>query len=308
MKTTLLIMAAGIGSRFGTGIKQLAKVDKANHIIMDYSVHDAIDAGFNEIIFIIRRDIEEEFKEVIVNRIEAICSVHNVAVYYAFQDINAIPGTKPVDRIKPWGTGQAVLAAQKLIHNSFAVINADDYYGKEAYRVMHDWLVLEHESNAYAMAGFVLKNKLSDNGGVTRGVCQVAEGHTHLLDVVETSNIVKANGGAEADGKVLDPDRYVSMNFWGFPGNPPEFLSVLEKGFADFFKTEVERNPLKSEYLLPTIIGGMLRAGECTVKVLPTNDTWYGMTYREDVKVVTESFCEMIKAGKYREDLYSDLM
>ena len=173
---------------------------------------------------------------------------------------------------------------------------------------MHDWLVLEHESNAYAMAGFVLKNTLSDNGGVTRGVCQVAEGHTHLLDVVETSNIVKANGGAEADGKVLDPDRYVSMNFWGFPGNPPEFLSVLEKGFADFFKTEVERNALKSEYLLTTIIGGMLRAGECTVKVLPTNDTWYGMTYREDVKVVTESFCEMIKAGKYREDLYSDLM
>lgn len=308
MKTTLLIMAAGIGSRFGTGIKQLAKVDVANHIIMDYSIHDAIEAGFNEIIFIIRRDIEEEFKEVIGDRIEEICSTHSVNVSYAFQDINDIPGVKPADRTKPWGTGQAVLAAKNLINNPFAVINADDYYGKEAYRVMHDWLVLEHEPNAYAMAGFILKNTLSDNGGVTRGVCQVADGHTHLTDVVETSNIVKVNGVAEADGKVLDPDSFVSMNFWGFPGNPPGFLNVLTEGFVEFFKTEVECNPLKSEYLLPTIIGGMLRAGECTVKVLPTNDTWYGMTYKEDVAAVTESFGEMIKAGLYKEDLYSDLM
>ncbi|RBR27789.1 hypothetical protein EB06_02096 [Enterococcus cecorum] len=286
MKTSLLIMAAGIGSRFGTGIKQLAKVDEANHIIMDYSIHDAIEAGFDELIFIIRRDIEEEFKSVIENRIEAICSAHNVAVKYAFQDINDIPGTKPAERTKPWGTGQAVLAAKNLINNSFTVINADDYYGKEAYRVMHDWLVLEHEPNAYAMAGFILKNTLSDNGGVTRGVCQVADGHTHLTDVVETSNILKVNGGAEADRKALDPETYVSMNFWGFPGNPPEFLSALEKGFVNFFKTDVECNPLKSEYLLPTIIGGMLRAGECTVKVLPTNDTWYGMTFKEDIEFV----------------------
>lgn len=300
-------MAAGIGSRFGTGIKQLATVDSSSHIIMDYSIHDAIEAGFNEIIFIIRRDIEEEFKEVIGNRIEKICSAHNVGVKYAFQDINDIPGTIPTDRTKPWGTGQAVLAAKELIHNPFAVINADDYYGKEAYRVMHDWLILEHEPNAYAMAGFILKNTLSDNGGVTRGVCEVAEGHTHISNVVETSNIVKVSGGAEADGKVLDPDSFVSMNFWGFPGNPPEFLSVLEKGFVDFFKNTVPSNPLKSEYLLPTIIGGMLRAGQCTVKVLPTNDTWYGMTYKEDVASVTESFGEMIKAEKYSEDLYSDL-
>ena len=306
MKTTLLIMAAGIGSRFGTGIKQLAKVDKANHIIMDYSIHDAIEAGFNEIIFIIRRDIEEGFKTVIGERIEEICSAHNVAVKYAFQDINDIPGTKPTERTKPWGTGQAVLAAKDLINNPFAVINADDYYGKEAYRVMHEWLVLDHEPNAYAMAGFILKNTLSDNGGVTRGVCQVADGHTHLSDVVETSNIVKSGSGAEADGKVLDPESYVSMIFWGFPGNPPEFLNVLSSGFVEFFKNTVPSNPLKSEYLLPTIIGGMLRAGECTVKVLPTNDTWYGMTYKEDVVAVTESFGEMIKTGTYKEDLYSD--
>ena len=306
-KTSLLIMAAGIGSRFGTGIKQLATVDNQSHIIMDYSIHDAVEAGFNEIIFIIRRDIEEEFKEVIGNRIEAICSDHNVSVSYAFQDINDIPGAKPTDRTKPWGTGQAVLAAKELIHNPFAVINADDYYGKEAYRVMHDWLVAEHANNAYSMAGFILKNTLSDNGGVTRGVCEVAEGHTHISNVVETSNIVKTPYGAETDGKVLDPESYVSMNFWGFPGNPPEFLNVLSSGFVDFFKTEVVENPLKAEYLLPTIIGGKLRNGECTVKVLPTNDTWYGMTYKEDVAAVTESFGEMIKAGKYKEDLYSDL-
>ena len=307
MKTTLLIMAAGIGSRFGTGIKQLAKVDEENHIIMDYSIHDAIEAGFNKIIFIIRRDIEEEFKTVIGNRIESVCSSHGVAVKYAFQDINDIPGIKPADRTKPWGTGQAVLAAKELIHNPFAVINADDYYGKEAYRVMHEWLVLEHESNAYAMAGFILKNTLSDNGGVTRGVCQVADGHTHLSDVVETGNIVKTSTGAEADGKVLNPDSFVSMNFWGFPGNPPEFLNVLTEGFVDFFRNTVPSNPLKSEYLLPTIIGGMLRAGECTVKVLPTNDTWYGMTYKEDVEAVQNAFKGLIESGLYKEDLYSDL-
>lgn len=236
-----------------------------------------------------------------------MCTSHGVTVKYAFQDINDIPETKPAERTKPWGTGQAVLAAKDMINNSFTVINADDYYGKEAYRVMHDWLVLEHEPNAYAMAGFILKNTLSDNGGVTRGVCQVADGHTHLTDVVETSNTLKVNGGAEADGKALDPEAYVSMNFWGFPGNPPEFLSELEKGFVNFFKTDVERNPLKSEYLLPTIIGGMLRAGECTVKVLPTNDTWYGITFKEDVEFVQNAFKELIQSGLYKEDLYSDL-
>lgn len=245
MKTTLLIMAAGIGSRFGTGIKQLAKVDSNSHIIMDYSIHDAIEAGFNKIIFIIRRDIEEEFKSVIGDRIERTCAENNVEVDYAYQSLSSIPELNETtkeqikDRTKPWGTGQAVLAAQDLISTPFAVINADDYYGKEAYRAMHEWLSQEHKSNAYAMAGFILKNTLSDNGGVTRGVCKVEDGHTHVTDVVETKNIVKVNGGAEADGKSLDPESFVSMNFWGFPGNPPEFLKVLEEGFVEFFETEV---------------------------------------------------------------------
>lgn len=307
MKTTLLIMAAGIGSRFGTGIKQLATVDPSNHIIMNYSIHDAIEAGFNKIIFIIRRDIEAEFKEVIGDRIEKICGEHGVEVDYVYQSIDEIPGELPAGRIKPWGTGQAVLAAKELIDSPFAVINADDYYGKKAYRAMHEWLVQEHEDNAYAMAGFVLKNTLSDNGGVTRGVCKVEDGHTHVTDVVETKNIVKVNGGVETDGVVLDPESFVSMNFWGFPGNPPEFLKVLEDGFVKFFKKDVVKNPMNAEYLLPTIIGGMLREGSCTVKALPTNDTWYGMTYHEDVAVVKEAFAELLKAGLYKEDLFSDL-
>ena len=170
MKTTLLIMAAGIGSRFGTGIKQLEPVDASNHIIMDYSIHDAIEAGFNHVVFIIRKDIEKEFKEVIGERIASICSSHNVTVDYAFQDINDIPGTLPEGRTKPWGTGQAVLAAKKVLDTPFIVINADDYYGKEGFKAVHEYLVNGGKS---CMAGFVLKNTLSDNGGVTRGVCKM---------------------------------------------------------------------------------------------------------------------------------------
>ena len=306
-ETTLVIMAAGIGSRFGTGIKQLATVDAAKHIIMDYSIHDAMEAGFNRIVFVIRRDIEAEFRKVIGERLEAVCHDFGVEITYAFQEINAIPGVLPAGRTKPWGTGQAVLAAKALVSTPFAVINADDYYGKEAFRSMHDWLLEEHQPNAYAMAGFVLKNTLSDNGGVTRGVCQVEKEHHHVLDVLETGNIVKTPAGVEANGVPIDPESFVSMNFWGFPGNPPAFLRALEEGFADFFESVVPENPLKAEYLLPVIIGGMLRSGACTVRLLPTGDTWYGMTYREDVPAVREAFGRLLKAGVYREDLFSDL-
>ena len=172
MNTTLLIMAAGIGSRFETGIKQLEPVDASNHIIMDYSIHDAIEAGFNHVVFIIRKDIEKEFKEVIGDRVAAICSAHNVTVDYAFQDIKDIPGTLPEGRTKPWGTGQAVLAAKKVIKTPLIVINADDYYGKEGFKAVHEYLVNGGKS---CMAGFVLKNTLSDNGGVTRGICKMDE-------------------------------------------------------------------------------------------------------------------------------------
>ena len=273
--TTLLIMAAGIGSRFGTGIKQLEPVDDANHIIMDYSIHDAIEAGFNHVVFIIRKDIEKEFKEVIGDRIAAICSSHNVTVDYAFQDINDIPGELPAGRTKPWGTGQAVLAAKKVIKTPFIVINADDYYGKEGFKAVHEYLVNGGKS---CMAGFVLKNTLSDNGGVTRGICKMDE-NGNLTEVVETKNIVKTAAGAEAEGMAVDVDSLVSMNMWGLT---PDFLTTLEEGFKEFFEKEVPGNPLKAEYLIPIFIGELLEHGKISVKVLKTNDTWY-QKFKESV-------------------------
>lgn len=293
-------MAAGIGSRFGGGIKQLEPVDAQNHIIMDYSVHDAIEAGFNHVIFIIRKDIETEFKEVIGNRIASICAKYDVTVDYAFQDMNDIPGELPEGRTKPWGTGQAVLAAKDLIHTPFIVINADDYYGKEGFRAVHEYLV---QGGKACMAGFVLKNTLSDNGAVTRGVCKM-DNENNLTEVEETKNIVKTAAGAEAEGRTLDMDSLVSMNMWGLT---QDFIKTLEDGFKEFFEKEVPVNPLKSEYLIPIYIGELLAEGKMSVKVLRTNDTWYGMTYKEDVAAVKESFREMLEKGVYKEDLYSDL-
>ncbi|MCD8225318.1 MAG: nucleotidyltransferase [Clostridiales bacterium] len=310
--TTLLIMAAGIGSRFGTGIKQLEPVGLNGEIIMDYSIHDAIEAGFDKIVFIIRPDIEADFKERIGDRVEKVCVRLGVTVAYTFQTLPDIPrpNTVPEGRTKPWGTGQAVLSAKPFIHEPFLVINADDYYGKTAFRRMRDWLSHEHADNAIAMAGFILKNTLSDHGSVTRGICKVEKGHSHALDVVETGNILKTAAGAEADGVALDPDSYVSMNFWGFParaGMDPSYMGMLEEGFVDFFKTTVPSNPQKAEYLLPTHIGGLLREGKVTLKILETNDKWFGITYQEDKAAVTESIRSLIESGVYAEDLYSDL-
>ena len=300
MQTTLLIMAAGIGSRFGGGIKQLEPVDEQGHIIMDYSIHDAIEAGFNKVVFIIRKDIENEFKDVIGNRIEAVCKAHSVTVEYVFQDINDIPGELPKGRTKPWGTGQAVLAAKDVLTTPFVVINADDYYGKEGFCEVHDYLVKGGQS---CMAGFVLKNTLSDNGGVTRGICKMDE-HNDLTEVVETSNIVKTVDGAEVDGVKLDTESLVSMNMWGLR---PEFLENLEEGFAEFFEKVVPGNPMKAEFLIPTFIGELLAEDKMSVKVLRTNDTWYGMTYKEDVAVVKESFRDMLERGVYKEELFWDI-
>ena len=300
MQTTLLIMAAGIGSRFGGGIKQLEPVDEQGHIIMDYSIHDAIEAGFNKVVFIIRRDIEKEFKDVIGDRIEAVCREHSVTVDYAFQDIRDIPCDFPEGRTKPWGTGQAVLAAKDVLTTPFVVINADDYYGKEGFREVHDYLVNGGQS---CMAGFVLKNTLSDNGGVTRGICKMDE-YNNLTEIVETSNIVKNAEGAEADGVKLDTESLVSMNMWGLA---PEFLKTLESGFQYFFEKVVPENLIKAEFLIPTFIGELLTEGRISVKVLRTNDTWYGMTYKEDVAAVKDSFREMLEKGIYREELFADL-
>lgn len=334
MKTTLLIMAAGIGSRYqktkdakNTGstsaIKQLEPVGLHDEIIMDYSIHDAIEAGFNKIVFIIRPDIEVDFKERIGDRVEKICDRLGVEVCYCFQTLTDIPQghTVPEGRTKPWGTGQAVLSAKSLIHEPFAVINADDYYGKTAFRKIHDWLILPHASQAIAMAGFILKNTLSEHGSVTRGVCKLAEGHTHVIDVVETGGIIRT---VDVDGKigaavqnaegsdvqVLDPESYVSMNFWGFPakeGSDPWYMDILDQNFADFFQETVPDNLLKAEYLLPTQIGGLLREGKVTVKVLETGDNWFGVTYQEDKAAVVENIRGLIERGVYAEELYSDL-
>lgn len=300
MKTTLLIMAAGIGSRFGEGIKQLEPVDNNNHIIMDYSIHDAIEAGFNEVVFIIRKDIEKEFKKVIGDRISDACAKYKVTVNYAFQDINDIPGILPEGRTKPWGTGQAVLSAKNIINSPFAVINADDYYGKEAFKAVHEFLVNGGKS---CMAGFVLKNTLSDNGSVTRGICKM-DSDNNLTEIIETKNIVKTIGGAIADDQVLDIDSLVSMNMWGLT---PDFLDALEYGFKVFFDEEVSQEPLKSEFLIPVCIGQLLEQGKMNVKVLRTDDTWYGMTYKDDVITVKEKFNEMLENNFYSEELFNDI-
>ena len=308
MKTALVIMAAGIGSRFGGGIKQLAAVGPNGEIIMDYSIHDAIEAGFNKIVFIIRRDIEDAFREAIGNRIETICAALGVEIAYAYQALDALPEgvSLPEGRTKPWGTGQAVLACKGLLQEPFAVINADDYYGKEAFVKLHDFLqgYTPDAPGKLSMAGFVLKNTLSDNGAVTRGICKMSE-DGFLTGVDETSGIEKTpGGGAAAGGKTVDPESLCSMNMWGLT---PEFVDLLDAGFAEFFRTAASANPMKAEFLLPIYIDELLHNGTVSVKVLPTADRWFGVTYAEDKPVVIDSFAKLIEAGVYRKDLFSDL-
>lgn len=301
-KTTLVIMAAGIGSRFGEGIKQLTPVGPSGEIIMDYSIHDAIEAGFNKVVFIIRRDLEKDFKEIIGNRIEK-----KIEVAYAYQALEDIPEgfSVPEGRKKPWGTGQAVLCCKELVDTPFMVINADDYYGKEAFVKIHDYLVQDRPSTGkydICMAGFILKNTLSDNGVVTRGVC-VASGD-QLKTVHETSDIGKDAAGrvtGEYGGVVseLDPDSYVSMNMWGFT---PDFMQELESGFKEFLKG-VGENALKQEYLLPGVVDDLLQAGKAEVKILETQDKWFGVTYQADKQTVVDAFRELVEKGVYPENI-----
>ena len=304
--TALVVMAAGIGSRFGGGIKQLAPVGPNGEIIMDYSIHDALEAGFNKIVFIIRKDIEEEFRTVIGNRMEKIADVS-----YVFQDMHDLPEgfTCPEDRKKPWGTGQAVLACRKTLNIPFAVINADDYYGKEAFVKLHDFLVgyTPEKANQFCMAGFILKNTLSENGAVTRGICETNE-EGYLTAVHETSNIVKTSEGAavDNDGQLtsINAESYASMNMWGLT---PEFMQILEDGFKEFFANMGNKDIMKAEYLLPIYIDELLQAGRVSVKVLDTNDKWFGVTYKEDKDYVVKSFAKLIEAGVYQKNLFKDL-
>ena len=302
-KVTLVVMAAGIGSRFGGGIKQLEAVGPNGEIIMDYSIHDALEAGFNKVVFVIRKDLDKDFKEIICRRMEKL-----VEVEYAYQELNDIPERfqkKTEGRKKPWGTGQAILCCKDVVDEPFLVINADDYYGKEAYREAYAYLTGRKDDNAYeaCMVGFVLKNTLSDNGGVTRGVCKVDE-HRMLSEIVETSNIVKTAEGAAVqtkDGAVpIDVESEVSMNMWGLS---PKFFEVLDKGFDEFLE-KLDPENLKGEYLLPTIIGDLLKEGKMKVEVRKSHDEWFGVTYKEDKPDVVASIQKLITDGVYPEKLF----
>ncbi|HAZ91473.1 MAG TPA: nucleotidyltransferase, partial [Eubacterium sp.] len=296
-KTSLVIMAAGMGSRFGGGIKQLEPMGPHGEIIMDYSIHDAIEAGFDEVVIVTRPDLLDILKETIGNRLEK-----KVAVKYVFQKLEDIPSkySVPADRKKPWGTGQAVLACKGVIDNPFLVINADDYYGKKAFRLIHDYLVSGKKSGKefdFCMAGFILGNTLSDNGTVTRGVCKVDD-DMNLVTVTETSGLIKNGDVASSETGDVALDSYVSMNMWGFDSN---FLAELERGFDEFLSVSCE--DVKSEYLLPKVVDALIKSGRASVKVLETDDKWFGVTYKEDKPVVVESLDKLIKAGLYPENL-----
>lgn len=301
-KATLVIMAAGIGSRFGGGIKQLEPVGPSGEIIMDYSIFDALEAGFDKVVFVIRKDLEKDFREVIGNRIEK-----HVHVEYAFQELNDIPEKylhKAKDRAKPWGTGQAILCCKDVVDEPFLVINADDYYGKQAYVKAFEYLTQDEKAeNELCMIGFVLKNTLSDNGTVTRGICKVDENQM-LSHIVETKYIAKRADGAvieTEDGDVpLDADSAVSMNMWGIQ---PQFFRTLESGFKVFLETLPE-DENKAEYLLPTIIGNLLKEGKVQVKVIESTDKWFGVTYRADKATVVAEVQALVDAGVYPEKLF----
>ncbi|MBM6842282.1 nucleotidyltransferase [[Clostridium] spiroforme] len=304
MKTTLIIMAAGIGSRYGKGIKQLAKIGPHDEILMDYSIYDALEAGFNKVVFIIRKDIEEEFREVIGNRIEK-----HVEVEYVYQELKDVPDgcTVPADRHKPWGTGQAILACKGIVNEPFAIINADDYYGKLAFKKLHDFLISADTSQSeftMAMAGFILKNTLSDNGTVTRGIC-IENEDGYLTKVIETKGIiVDKNGNLVCDTResrdIIDFDNRVSMNMWA---GYPNFIDYLENGFKEFLLDDTD-NPITKEYLLPIIVDQLIQSNRATVKVLQTTDCWFGVTYPEDKEIVVKAMQQLIEQGIYPENLW----
>jgi UTP-glucose-1-phosphate uridylyltransferase len=301
METALVIMAAGMGSRFKGGIKQLEPVGPSGEIIVDYSIYDALEAGFDRIVFIIRKDIEEAFHAAIGARLIKA----GVKVEYVFQEREDIPAVANRDallakREKPWGTGHAVLACKDTVDCPFAVINSDDYYGKEAYRLLHQFLVENPEENAYCMAGFQLKNTMSDHGTVTRGVCQTSRSG-QLEGVVETHNIAKATNGVDgvAEGQTIPGDTLVSMNMWGLK---PGFFSTLEEGFRAFLAQQSPEE--KNEYLLPTILGGLVESKSATVAVLPTDDKWFGVTYHEDKEGVVASIRALVESGAYPQKLF----
>ena len=307
--TALVIMAAGIGSRFGGGIKQLEPVGPSGEIIMDYSIHDALEAGFNKIVFIIRKDLEEDFKEIIGRRIEKIAPVE-----YAYQELTDLPAgyEKPADRTKPWGTGQAILCAKQVIHEPFIVINADDYYGKEAFHMIYDQLssVEDTDRYQYTMVGYRLYNTLTENGYVARGVCRTDE-KSRLVDIHERTRIEKHWSQAEYtedDGATwteLPESTIVSMNMWGFTKS---ILGELENRFGAFLDKNLPVNPMKCEYFLPFVVDELLKADLAEVTVLKSVDRWYGVTYKEDKETVVKAIKDLKDKGLYPEKLWEELV
>lgn len=301
-KPVLVIMAAGMGSRYG-GLKQIDPVDPYGNIIIDFSIFDAREAGFEKVIFIIKKAIEEDFKIHIGNRISKYMDVA-----YVYQELDKIPDgyQVPEGRVKPWGTGHAVLCCSALIDGPFAVINADDYYGKEAFVKLHDFLVSEEKTEeelSMAMAGFLLDHTLSANGTVTRGVC-ITEGE-QLTRVVETYGIKEEDGVIVCDdpevAKWIHHGERVSMNMWAAPA---AFIDKLEAGFAEFLES-LNGEAGKREYLLPTIVDQMIQNKTASVKVLETHDHWFGITYQEDKEAVQKEFARLIEEGVYPEKLWA---
>lgn len=308
MKTQLVIMAAGIGSRFGAGIKQLARVGVNGEAIIEYSIYDAIKAGFDEVVFIIRKDIEEEFKNIIGNKIS-----NAISVQYVYQELDKLPQgfSVPSDRTKPWGTAHAIYCAKGSIDSPFAVINADDYYGKEGFKKIHDYLVstklTENGKLNSCMAGFIISNTLSDNGTVTRGVCKLDD-NKNIKSVTETYEIKLVKDGSadkiigEDDNKSpveIDKNSLVSMNMWGLP---KEFLDGLETEFKKFLEKNI--NNVKSEFLLPSYINDMVKSGTLSVACLPVSDKWFGVTYAEDKEKVINEFKKLSENKVYPDKLF----
>ena len=297
MKPVVIIMAAGMGSRYG-GLKQMDPVDDKGNVILHYSVFDAMEAGFEDFIFVIKEENEADFRAIITDKLEGKCNCS-----FAFQKLDDLPFGYMLlaDRVKPWGTGHAVRACRELLGGrSFVVINADDYYGKQAFKKMYDYLVQAGEGH-YAMVGFRLANTVTENGHVARGVCEVDE-KGYLTEINERTHIEKRGSGAaftEDDGSTwteLAGDTLVSMNFWGFT---PEFMQEIDSRFKDFLNTLSGEALVKGEYFLPGVVEQLLNENKCDVQVLSTEDKWYGVTYKEDKPSVVAALKEKRDAGLY---------
>lgn len=299
-KPVLVILAAGMGSRYG-GLKQIDVVGDNGECIIDFSIYDAIQAGFKKVILIIREEHKEAFDQALANKIRPFIDVE-----YAFQDINDLPEgfTKPEGREKPWGTTHAILACRDLINEPFVVINADDYYGSEAFKKIYDFLSNDVSDTMYGMVGYVISNTLTDHGTVSRGVCEVKDGY--LDKIVERKKIKKDNGMPyytedEENWVQIPTDNLVSMNFWGFS---PNIMNYLQPIFTDFLSKELADNPMKCESVIPTAVDEMIHHHNVKIKMLRSNDTWYGITYKEDKENIVKSLSALKAQGKYPKDLW----